>query len=384
MKAVRRVVAAALVATAVAIGALALQGPPDDVNVASGAPPELAAEILTAAQECLKNTSDTEGDGPEACVTDQLQQAALLYGIGTARAAMDILAKDPQVRGCHFMAHALGHVAVARYPLEEVATYGFLHCDSGFYDGAVMALGENFADNTEQELVDATTTLCVGDGTLSDHVTAVCHHGLGHILTERHSRDFDESVRACSILPDTAEWHDGPAARPFSWRASCLSGVIMEFRNNPQEVDSSLQHATELCRGFTGMDLDVCVEFTGITDIVSRDSDGGEYLRWCRDQEFLRGTSECYARTGQWAFFTQDAHVLLPLCVTLARSDDDQMACAYGYAEGAFRAGEAWEPETTVAEGCAKFPQYCELFRAATPALAARSDGSDDFPAPGV
>lgn len=379
MRARRFAVAAAGLVSAGALAVLALQGPPDDREVPTGAPQDIAEDILNQAAACLSSDTSALEEGAESCVIDPLQQAALLYGLGTARAAMDLVAADSRVGGCHFMAHALGHAAVSRYPLSEVAQYGFLHCDTGFYDGATMAIGDLYPDADEQTLVRHVNTLCEGDGTVPVPTSAVCVHGLGHLLVERYDRNFDASLRACDAVPDLAVWPEGPDARAFSWRASCVSGVIMEFRNNPTEAIPAARYPTELCRGLRSTSLDQCLNFTGIADIVQRDGNSREYLAWCLDQRELASSTECFSNVTLWGFFTQDTGPAFETCTGLARNKEDRVACAFGYAVGPYRSGLQWNPENSIEQGCQEFPQYCDDFQAISPALRARFDGSDDF-----
>ena len=373
----RRYLAIATVIPAVVLAALGVgmtvsaegqSATPWDGSVA-----DVAARLLAGASPCLERTEDVPGtDGPEACLADELRAVAQARGLDVARQVMDEVAKDPQVGGCHFLSHAIGHVAAETLPLTEIAKSGFLHCYGGFYDGAVMALADMDAGVDDATFLRHTVTLCQGAGSVEPLTVAFCAHGAGHALVTRHGRDYAEALEACAQLDDTPL-----GVRGYSIRASCVGGAVMEFRAAPGEAVPGAVFSTEICRGLAGTSLDQCVEYTGVMDVSQRDGDVGAYLRWCATDPDFAATDECFARAGVWAYLSGQAEVGVPECMLLAGAVERRESCAYGYATGPYTVGAEWTPAGQVDSGCREFPEFCAEFTAIRPALDERFDGSD-------
>jgi hypothetical protein len=136
---------------------------------------------------------------------------------GVALDALDALYKtDAYVRRtCHPLAHAIGHLAYAKYKSVTVAEqYARETCWSGYHHGLMESYISQFDD---KQLRTKMNGICKQDATHPYSLAYYnCWHGLGHGLTIRFAQDIFHALRFCNVITHTWE------------RQSCYSGVFMQ------------------------------------------------------------------------------------------------------------------------------------------------------------
>ena len=118
-------------------------------------------------------------------------------------------------RECHPLAHAIGHLAYAKYKSVTVAEgYARETCWSGYHHGLMESYISQFDD---KQLRTKMNGICKQD---ESHPYSLayynCWHGLGHGLTIRFTQDIFHALRFCNVI--TRSWE----------RQSCYSGVFMQ------------------------------------------------------------------------------------------------------------------------------------------------------------
>ena len=136
---------------------------------------------------------------------------------GVALDDLDALYKsDAYVRRtCHPLAHAIGHLAYAKYKSVTAAEqYARETCWSGYHHGLMESYISQFDD---KQLRTKMNGICSQDSTHPYSLAYYnCWHGLGHGLTIRFTQDIFHALRFCNVI--TRSWE----------RQSCYSGVFMQ------------------------------------------------------------------------------------------------------------------------------------------------------------
>jgi hypothetical protein len=136
---------------------------------------------------------------------------------GVALDDLDALYKsDAYVkRECHPLAHAIGHLAFAKYKSVTAAEqYARETCWSGYHHGLMESYISQFDD---KQLRAKMNGICKQDETHPYSLAYYnCWHGLGHGLTIRFTQDIFHALRFCNVIRHSWE------------RQSCYSGVFMQ------------------------------------------------------------------------------------------------------------------------------------------------------------
>jgi hypothetical protein len=136
---------------------------------------------------------------------------------GVALDDLDALYKsDAYVRRtCHPLAHAIGHLAYAKYKSVTVAEqYARETCWSGYHHGLMESYISQFDDTQLRAKMNG---ICKQDASHPYSLAYYnCWHGLGHGLTIRFTQDIFHALRFCNVI--THSWE----------RQSCYSGVFMQ------------------------------------------------------------------------------------------------------------------------------------------------------------
>jgi hypothetical protein len=136
---------------------------------------------------------------------------------GVALDDLDVLYKsDAYVRRtCHPLAHAIGHLAYAKYKSVTVAEqYARETCWSGYHHGLMESYISQFDDTQLRAKMNG---ICKQDPSHPYSLAYYnCWHGLGHGLTIRFTQDIFHALRFCNVI--THSWE----------RQSCYSGVFMQ------------------------------------------------------------------------------------------------------------------------------------------------------------
>ena len=118
-------------------------------------------------------------------------------------------------RTCHPLAHAIGHLAYAKYKSVTVAEqYARETCWSGYHHGLMESYISQFDDTQLRARMNG---ICTQDPAHPYSLAYYnCWHGLGHGLTIRFTQDVFHALRFCNVI--THSWE----------RQSCYSGVFMQ------------------------------------------------------------------------------------------------------------------------------------------------------------
>ena len=142
---------------------------------------------------------------------------------------IDTISADPVLnRGCHDIAHDLGHHAYELYGFSEAMTFSNSKhfddarvrsiCAGGYIHGVIEELSVN-----EPTALNTPDNIC-GDVARTDRDT--CYHGLGHAYMFINNRDAEASAGGCRAVTSLYDEH------------RCFEGVRMEqFWGSPDHAD---------------------------------------------------------------------------------------------------------------------------------------------------
>ncbi len=144
--------------------------------------------------------------------------------------AIDAISADPVLnRGCHDIAHDLGHHAYELYGFSEAMTFSSAKhvddarvrsiCAGGYIHGVIEELSVN-----EPTALNNPDSIC---GNVARADRDGCYHGLGHAFMFVNNRDAEASTAGCRAAVSLYDEH------------RCFEGVRMEqFWGSPDHLDS--------------------------------------------------------------------------------------------------------------------------------------------------
>ncbi len=139
-------------------------------------------------------------------VRDEDPRAAL------ARLGADMEEDDEVLRGCHPVAHEIGHTAYEKYgDFGEAMKFQDEVCNSGYVHGVIE---ERFAQS--DDVLTDMKTMCADYGEAGGYLEWQCYHGIGHGVMYFTSNDLPRALGMCDAF-------EGAAGR-----SSCYNGTFME------------------------------------------------------------------------------------------------------------------------------------------------------------
>jgi hypothetical protein len=202
-----------LIGAGLGYGAASL-GSSDRPAAAASAPTTTAAPVRANGMTALAACKNDETFG---CYERGFRAIVDAQDPGVALDDLDALYKTDAFvkRECHPLAHAIGHLAYAKYKSVTTAEqYARETCWSGYHHGLMESYISQFDD---RQLRTKMNGICKQDATHPYSLAYYnCWHGLGHGLTIRFAQDVFHALRFCNAIRH--DWE----------RQSCYSGVFMQ------------------------------------------------------------------------------------------------------------------------------------------------------------
>ena len=192
------------------------------------------------------------------------------------------LSKIGLIDDCHFVSHAVGHVAFNERPnvIENLIGMDGTLCRGGYFHGVLAEYFHDVQENNKPFPPDY-PIICndlIGSSNYQD-----CIHGLGHGLMHYFGEDLNSSLEMC---------HD----MSFYQNRLCMKGVMMQHTDNvltrdgiTEDVISNLCNESEL----DGIDFIECSMSVGTTLAFFTNHDMEKGSKYCNLIEHEKGQNYC-------------------------------------------------------------------------------------------
>ncbi len=178
------------------------------------------------------------------------------------------------LRGCHKIAHSMGHEILERYGFEmAMSMIPYESCTGGFVHGVIeetVLTDDRFREHPE--------TTCESFTWGMDQIN--CVHGVGHGLMFIESANVEKSLSRCTLF------------HPRSLEIACAQWVFMEYFiwDRDHLIHPELATTTDptlLCENLTGREMrDACAFYLPLA-YFQKDTDRGWVFLYCRKSSLL-------------------------------------------------------------------------------------------------
>lgn len=254
---------------------------------ASSTTPKEAATVML--QACGGNRN------PEQCYVQQFGQFAKKNELNLTIATLkEVLAEDPNSRGCHLIAHTISIAETSKNPdkwLETLVKMDDNLCSGGLMHGVLEAHSRydpNFELNAK-----SVTNIC---NYVKDHMDGEseqnCSHSLGHILLAEETGNIADATAICGKLHPEIQYE-------------CYSGVFMENETRDNLVahgvaqrinwdDKTQADQEAICRKYTGDAAKACWREMAHFYAFTSGNDPREVYKLCQRANVADAFDDCY------------------------------------------------------------------------------------------
>jgi len=252
------------------------------------------ASVTNIALRALARCQDQQRpqvESKEVCYAKAFEDIAFDRGPEEAFVVLSALQeKDPDARGCHFIAHGIGYGTYKRDPTnwrQHIQTMS-PSCSQGGYMGIV----ERYTESLPKGIItkEFIPTIC------GPNPRADCNHIVGHILLADSTiqGDIDKALELCSSIQENAQQY-----------YYCITGVFMEhitafnliahgyapesFLNWP----ARLPELEALCSSSEGLFGEACWEELAHVIAVKFNNDAASVFAFCREAPTVEAAKKC-------------------------------------------------------------------------------------------
>lgn len=253
---------------------------PDSANVAA----KTMSQVVNSVYEAC-----SQEEQYESCYASQMEQVAIEHGHEYAFEVLFTLQDmDPRSRGCHFIAHGIGHGVYERNP--ETWRKDLAEVSQTCTYGAPMGIIEEYFFTLPAGMVtkEFVPTIC-GDPAHGD-----CNHVVGHVLLADPlvRGDLGKALDLCTSLPSNEKHR-------------CDTGVFMEHMTALNLIEhgyapesylnwpSRFSELEELCRSYGGEHGEACwKELTHVAAVTFK-NDPKQLFDFCNTAPAKNERMEC-------------------------------------------------------------------------------------------
>jgi len=247
------------------------------------------AAINEMQQRCQSEVLQKNGWSKETCYPKELSSVAFHKSPEYAFNLLFALQKsDPELLGCHLIAHGIGSGTYKRDPTGWQASIRNINPSCGY--GAVHGILEGYMGSQPDHSLtkEIIPTIC------GPNPRADCNHIIGHLTLVETKGSVPEALDLCKVFQN----------QPAQYRF-CLTGVFMEYQTALNLVEhgyaseswlnwpARLPEIEHMCRSYSGDKGLACWEEIVHVALVKFDNDPKKIFDFCNTSQISEGARRC-------------------------------------------------------------------------------------------